>query len=415
MKLIRADRLVDGTGAQVLEGAAILMDGERIKAVGRAADIGVPEGAEVIDAAPGTTIIPGLVDAHVHLAYSGDVDLDAFRVETTLLNYPAMALRAARYARETLEYGFTAVRDMHAPGGTIIDLRNTINSGMLEGPRIKACGLGLTVTGGHMDQPGFADHVMFRDMNANCEGPVGFRRGVREQLKRGADFIKLNPCVGSRRDNRYFRFEMTLEEIQHACDEAHEQGAMVGAHTSGGPPLTAAIRAGCDTVEHAHWIDDTTLEYMAKHGTYLVPTLAVNEASSAYIIEQPGTSARSLKWAADSEEAKWERLTRAKRIGVKVASGSDAGFFLDHGKGNGREIELLVQGGYSTIEAIHCATAVGADLMQIDAGRLVAGKLADLVLVAGDPTADISILRDKSKLSVFKGGKAISKRLSLAA
>ncbi|SEQ40835.1 Imidazolonepropionase [Devosia sp. YR412] len=415
MKLIRADRLVDGTGAAAIESAAILIDEDRIKAVGRAADIGVPEGAEVIDTAPGTTIIPGLIDTHVHLAYSGAVDLDAFRVETTMTHYPAMALRAARYARETLEYGFTSVRDMHAPGGTIIDLRNAINAGQIEGPRIKACGLGLTVTGGHMDQPGFGDHMMFRDMNANCEGPVGFRAGVREQLKRGADFIKLNPCVGSRRDNRYFRFEMTVEEITAACDEAHEQGAMVGAHTSGGPPLTAAIRAGCDTVEHAHWIDDMTLEYMAKHGTYLVPTLAVNEASSAYILEQPGTSARSLKWAADSEEAKWERLTRAKRLGVKVASGSDAGFFLDHGKGNGREIELLVQGGYSTIEAIHCATAVGADLMQIDAGRLLAGKLADLILVSGDPTADISILRDKARLSVFKGGRPISKRLQLAA
>lgn len=415
MKLIRADRLIDGTGAAALEGAAILLEGERIKAVGRAADIGVPEGAEVINAAPGTTIIPGLADVHVHLAYSGAVDLDAFRAETTLMHYPAMALRAARYARETLEYGITAVRDMHAPGGTIIDLRRAVDSGQIEGPRIKACGLGLTVTGGHMDQPGFGDHVMFRDMNANCEGPDGFRAGVRQQLKRGADFIKLNPCVGSRRDNRYFRFEMTVEEITAACDEAHEQGVMVGAHTSGGPPLTAAIRAGCDTVEHAHWIDDTTLEYMAKHGTYLVPTLAVNEASSAYILAQDDVSARSRKWASDSETAKWDRLTRAKAIGVKVAMGSDAGFFLAHGQGNCREIELLVQGGYTPIEAIHCATAVGADLMGIDAGRLVAGKLADLVLVDGDPSVDIALLRDKSRLTVFKGGKPISQRLRLAA
>lgn len=185
---------------------------------------------------------------------------------------------------------------------------------------------------------------------------------------------------------------------------------MVGAHTSGGPPLSAAIRAGCDTVEHAHWIDDETLEYMAKHGTYLVPTLAVNEASTAYIIEH-GASERTLKWAEDSETAKWDRLTRAKAAGVKVAMGSDAGFFLPHGAGNLREIELLVQGGYSPIEAIHCATAVGADLMQIDAGRLVAGKFADIVLVAGDPTENISILRDKNKLTVFKGGKPISRRL----
>jgi imidazolonepropionase-like amidohydrolase len=413
MKLIRADRLVDGTGAPALEGAAMLVDGERIKAVGRAADIGIPEGAEVIDAAPGATLMPGLIDAHVHLAYSGAVDPEAFRAESASVEYPAMALRAARYARETLDYGYTAVRDMHAPGGTIIDLRRAIDAGHVEGPRIKACGLGLTVTGGHMDQAGFGDHMRFSGMNGACEGPVGFRHGVRAQLKRGADFIKLNPCVSSRTDSRLYRFEMTVEEIRAACDEAHEQGVMVGAHTSGGYPLRASIEAGCDTVEHAHWVDDSTLELMVKRGTYLVPTLAVNEASSGFVLADADAPARRRHWAQSSEDAKWERLTRARKLGVKVAAGSDAGFFLQHGRDNGREIELLVQGGYTPIEAIHCATAVGADLMQIDAGRLVSGKLADFLIVAGDPLLDIAILRQRERLKVFKSGRQVAKRLTL--
>jgi imidazolonepropionase-like amidohydrolase len=415
MKLIRADRLVDGTGAPAIEGAAILIEDDRIKAVGRAADIGTPDGAEIIDAAPGSTLMPGLIDVHVHLAYSGAVDMDAFRAESASIHYPAMALRAARYARESLEHGYTSLRDMHAPGGVVIDLRNAIDGGYLEGPRIKAPGLGLTVTGGHMDQPGFADFVEFRDMNAACDGPEEFRKGVRAQLKRGADFIKLNPCVGSRRDERFYRFEMTVAEITAACEEAHEQGVMVGAHTSGGPPLTAAIAAGCDTVEHAHWIDDATLEMMVERGTYLVPTLAVNEASSTYILDQPNASPKTRRWAEASEEAKWERLTRAKRLGVRVAAGSDAGFFMPHGAGNGREIELLVEGGYSTLEAIHCATAVGADLMQIDTGRLVAGKLADVLIAAGNPLDDITILRRRENLDVYLGGKPISQRLKAAA
>ncbi|NGP18809.1 amidohydrolase family protein [Devosia aurantiaca] len=415
MKLIRADQLIDGTGAAPLHGAAILIENDRIVAVGRAADIGTPDGAEIIDAPPGSTIMPGLIDVHVHLAYSGDVDPDAFRAESATIHYPAMALRAARYARESLEYGYTALRDMHAPGGVIIDLRDAINRGYLEGPRIKAPGLGLTVTGGHMDQPGFADFATFRDMSAACDGPDGFRKGVRAQAKRGADFIKINPCVGSRRDERFYRFEMTVDEITAACDEAHEQGLMVGAHTSGGPPLSAAIAAGCDTVEHAHWIDDATLELMVERGTFLVPTLAVNEASSTYIFEQPDAPAKTLRWAQASEEAKWERLTRAKRMGVKVAAGSDAGFFMPHGAGNGRELELLVQGGYSPLEAIHCATAVGADLMQIESGRLLPGKLADLLLVKGDPLRHISILRKRENLDVYLGGKPISRRLAVAA
>jgi len=407
--LFLADRLIDGTGAAPLEGAALLIEGERILAVGRAADIGRPEGATVIEA-PGRTLMPGLVDVHVHLAYSGAKDPAAFRAESARIDYPRMALRAAGYCRDTLAHGFTAVRDMHAPGGTIIDLRNAVAAGQITGPRISACGLGLTVTGGHMDQPGFGDHMSFRDMNAACEGPVGFRAGVRAQIKRGADFIKLNPCVGNRRDDRLYRFEMTVEEIRAACDEAHEQGLKVGAHTSGGPPLRAAIEAGCDTVEHAHWIDDATLDLMAEKGTWLVPTLAVNEASSTAVLADPSADPMTRRWAEASETAKWERLTRARARGVRIAAGSDAGFYLRHGADNGREYELFVEGGYTALDAITVATANGADLMGIEAGRLQPGKLADLLLVRGDPSRDITLLRHPANLAVWKGGLHVAGR-----
>jgi imidazolonepropionase-like amidohydrolase len=402
-------RIVDGTGTPPLEGGAILVDGDRIKAVGGAPDVGTPDGAEVIDAG-GRTAIPGLTDVHVHLAYSGDTDMRAFRAEHAEMSYPATALRAARYARDTLRSGYTAVRDMHAPGGTIIDLRDAVRAGHVAGPRIMACGMGLTVTGGHMDQPGWAEHASFRDMTFPCEGPVAFRAGVRAQLKRGADFIKLNPCVSFRKDpdRQPYRFEMTPDEIRAACEEAHEQGVHVGAHTSGGPPLTAAIEAGCDTVEHAHWIDDATLETMARKGTYLVPTLLVNERSSALSISDPTASPGRRRWAQLSEDAKWERLRRAKRAGVKVATGSDAGFMLTHGDTNAKEIELLVRGGYSTLEAIAAATSVGADLMELDSGRLQPGKLADIVLVAGDVLADITVLQKRDNLQVFLGGRCVS-------
>lgn len=404
MKLFRADRLIDGTGAPPVEGAAVLVQGDRILDVGRAADIGTPEGAEVIDAPAGGTLMPGLVDVHVHFAYSGQADGNAFRAESATMNYPAIALRAVRFARETLRHGFTSVRDMHAPGGTIIDLRDAVAAGRVEGPRIIAPGLGLTVTGGHMDQPGFGDHMTFDGMNGACEGADGFRAGVRAQLKRGADFIKLNPCVSNRTDERLYRFEMTVEEIRAACDEAHEQGVMVAAHTSGGPPLRASIESGCDTVEHAHWADDATLDLMAERGTWLVPTLAVNEASSAHVLARPDAPPLTRRWAEESERAKWDRLTRAKARGVRVAAGSDAGFFLKHGAANGREIELFVKGGYSELEALTVATANGADLMGIEAGRLVAGKLADILIVDGDPLADITVLRNPDRLRVFKGG-----------
>ena len=407
--LFKVAKLVDGTGAKPVENAAILVEGDRVVAAGRAADLGQPDGAQIVDA-PEATAIPGLIDVHVHLSYSGSLDKRAFRAEHAEMSYPLIALRAAEYARNTMLHGFTSVRDMHAPGGTIIDLRDAVNRGYVEGPRIKACGMGLTVTGGHMDQPGWGDHVSFRDMTCPCEGPIGFRAGVRAQLKRGADFIKLNPCVSFRKDpdTKPYRFEMTVDEIKAACDEAHEQGVHVGAHTSGGPPLRAAIEAGCDTVEHAHWIDDDTLEMMVKRGTYLVPTLLVNKTSSAAVAADHEASDGSKRWGELSEEAMWERLARARRAGVKVASGSDAGFMLEHGATNAGEIELLVEGGYSPLEAIGAATATGADILEIDAGRLLPGKFADLVLVAGDLLADIKVLRKKENLRVFKGGREVS-------
>ncbi|MBM6581868.1 amidohydrolase family protein [Microvirga sp. BT689] len=406
--LLRVGQMVDGTGSGPIRDAAILIEGERIVAAGRSADIGMPDGARVIEA-PAATAIPGLVDVHVHLSYSGSPDKRAFRAELVEMSYPLVALRAAENARNTLLHGFTSVRDMHAPGGTIIDLRDAVNRGYVEGPRIKACGMGLTVTGGHMDQPGWGDHASFLDMTYPCDGPIAFRAGVRAQLKRGADFIKLNPCVSFRKDpdTKPYRFEMNIDEIRAACEEAHEQGVHVGAHTSGGPPLRAAIEAGCDTVEHAHWIDDATLELMVKRGTYLVPTLLVNKTSSAAAAADPETPRGSKRWAELSEKAMWERLDRARRAGVKVAAGSDAGFMLEHGTTNAGEIELLVEGGYSPLEAICAATATGADILEIDAGRLIAGKLADIVLVSGDPLVDISVLRRRENLRVFKGGREV--------
>lgn len=409
MILFRVSKLIDGTGAAPLEGAALLIDGDRIVAVGRQADIAVPDGTEVIDA-PDATVIPGLIDAHVHLSYSGAPDPRQFRAELVDLNYALISLRAAKYAHDTLLSGFTAVRDMHAPGGTIIDLRDAVQAGYVTGPRIMACGMGLTVTGGHMDQGGFADHVSLRNFTSPCDGPDAFRKGVRTQMRRGADFIKVNPCVGSRKDpdTQPYRFEMTPAEIRAACDEAHEMGFHVGAHTSGGPPLRAAVEAGCDTIEHGHWIDNETLDLMAEKGTFLVPTLLVNKVSSAHTASDPDASWGSKRWGENSLDAMWERLRRARAHGVRIGSGSDAGFMLEHGVCNLGEMECLVEGGFSPVEAISAATATNADIMGLEAGRLQPGKLADLVLVTGDPATDLAVLRNRQNLSVFLGGKRIS-------
>ena len=358
----------------------------------------------VVDASE-ATLMPGLIDVHVHLAYSGIPHKTAFRAEAANLSYTDLALRAAGYARHTLLAGYTSVRDMHAPGAINIALRDAIDAGHVIGPRVRACGLGLSVTGGHMDQPGWGQQVHLDDMTCPCDGPEGFVRGVREQVKRGADFIKINACVSSTRDPEHpYRQEMSDGELKAACDEAESWERDVGAHTSGGPGLTAAVRAGIRTVEHGHWLDREAVDLMAERGTFYVPTLLVNERNFDFSAEEMGASAGSWRWLELARTAKWPSLALAHDAGVKVATGSDAGFMLPHGEMNAREIELLVEGGFSPLEALTAATATGAELLRLDAGEIAAGRLADLVVVDGDPTIDVGILQDRHRLRVFKGG-----------
>jgi imidazolonepropionase-like amidohydrolase len=406
--LIEADQLIDGTGAQPIAGGAVLVEGERILAVGRRADIGRPEGAEVVTAGPGSTVMPGLADVHVHLAYSGIPNKAAFRNELIEMSYAAVALRAAAYARATLRMGFTSLRDMHAPGGAIIDLAASIARGDTIGPRVKACGRGLSVTGGHMDQPGFADHASFRDLTQPCDGPVGFRRGAREEIKRGADFIKINSsCSDGDRIGVWNRQEMTNEEIAAVCDEAHMWGIKVAAHTVGGDSLLNTIVHGADTVEHAHFTDERIIGEMVKRGTYYVPTLLVNERNFEFTPEEQGATPSSWRWLNASREAKWKTVAAARQAGVRICCGTDAGYMIPHGPMNWRELQLLVQGGLTPLEAITAATATNHDLLEIDAGRLQPGRLADILVVDGDPLADIAILGLPEKLTVFKGGMKV--------
>lgn len=404
--VIMADRALDGLGG-VLEKAALLIEGTRILGLARQAEMGQIDGARVVEAPPGATIMPGLIDAHVHLAYSGATGAGRMQAEAMDQSFPEVALRAAARARDSLIHGLTALRDMAAPGGAVIDLAAAIAAGDVVGPRVVACGRGLTVTGGHMDRP-TPDHVAMPGARATCDGADGFRKGVRVEARRGAAFIKINSCVSShKRTGIWWRPEMSPEEIRAACDEAHTQDMIVAAHTSGGPPLTTSVENGVDCVEHAHWIDDDCIELMAKRGTFLVPTLLVNERTFEVPLTQQGI-ARISDWSAAAREAKWVSLEKARGAGLRVGAGTDAGFMLPHATMFWRELTLLVDGGYSQGEAIVAATSVNADILGIEAGRLEAGRLADLVIVTGNPLTDLSVLGDASRLEVWKDGMQVA-------
>jgi imidazolonepropionase-like amidohydrolase len=205
---------------------------------------------------------------------------------------------------------------------------------------------------------------------------------------------------------------MTDAEIQAACEEAHMLERHVSAHTSGGSAIGTAVKFGLDSVEHGHWIDDATADLMAEHGTTYVPTLLVNERNFDFTKEELGASDAAWRWLELVREAKWESLDRVRAAGAKIAVGSDAGFMLPHGEMNARELSLLVHGGLSPLEAITAATKTGAELLGLQGvGTLEQGRLADMLLVRGDPTEDIDILQDATRIRVLKGGIDVSESM----
>ena len=408
MLVIRPERLIVGDGSPPAEGMAVVVEGDRVTRVCRLTDLGtLPSGARALDA-PGATLMPGMIDAHVHLAYDGSPRPLDYKLATLAESYPALALHAVRHARDTLRAGVTAVRDLNAPGGVILALRDAIDAGHVDGPRVVACGQGLSVTGGHMDKGGWGDHVAFHDLNAPCDGPDAFRQGVREQVKRGADVIKINLCGGSSRDLRApYKQEMTDAEVAAAIDEAHRLERRVAAHTSGGPSVTMAVRAGLDSVEHGHWIDEATADLMAERGTFYVPTLLVNERNYEIGRDALGGSDASWAWLDRAREDKWASLERVRRAGAAIVMGTDAGFMLPHGSMTARELELLVRGGLSAMEAIVASTSNAARLLGIEAGHVREGAIGDLLLVPGDPSVDVRVLQDLGALRVWRAGREV--------
>jgi imidazolonepropionase-like amidohydrolase len=203
--------------------------------------------------------------------------------------------------------------------------------------------------------------------------------------------------------------EMTFEEISAICQEAHKFQRRVAAHVSGGQGITDAIQAGVDSLEHAHWLTDEQIGLMADKGTFYVPTLIVNSRSLVTRKEQADLSSTAWEWLFKADEAKWDSLARAKAAGVKIATGSDAGFLVNHGE-SACEIAELVRGGFTPAEALTAATRTSAEClgMERDIGTLEAGKLADFVMVDGNPLEDVNILMDESRIAqVYKDGRRL--------
>lgn len=413
MLVIHAGTLIDGSGSAPRKDMFVLVEGNRIVDIVPRQSASVPVGAALLDATT-KTVMPGLIDAHVHLIWSGrdddplGGDIDLFR------NLPGTwALRACNHAQLQLDAGFTALRDVHSYDWADVALRDMINRGEMRGPRISAGGYGLTSTGGHMDaRNGLREDIRLGYFNNVVDTPEEARRAVRFQVKMGVDHIKINVGRGYRVKGRPIKLapEMRRDVLETIIDEAHMAGRRVAGHSLGSIGERWAVEAGIDSLEHAHFVDDETIAAMARHGTYLVPTMAHCVLNTRAIQQTLPKEQWANNLILNAYDSMYKVLHKALDAGVKVACGTDAGASnVPHGC-SAIELELLATAGMSPMDAIVAATRTSADLLDMGdlTGRVAKGLWADLLVVDGDPLDDVRILQNRERIQVvIKDGEIV--------
>ena len=404
---IRAGTLIDGTGGAPVKNAVILVQGDRITAVGT--NVPVPAGATVVDLS-GATVLPGFIDAHVHLAFRtiGDGDWQ----HAGLTEMPSqLALLGAAHAQQTLEAGFTTVRVVGTAHFGDIALRNAINAGWIPGPRIVAAGISFGIRGGHCDetnglQPDALDHEGGIEVGV-ADGIEEVRNAVRYMVKYGADVIKICATGGvlSLTDSAGVQ-QYTEDEMRAIVETATQLDRRVAAHAHGTAGIKAAVRAGVTSIEHGSILDAEAVALMKQHGTWLVPTLL-----AGFTVESLATAGRLPAPIAAKALAIAPRMHNSFKLavdaGVKIALGTDAGV-MKHGT-NAREFTLMVRWGMTPMQAIVAGTSNGATLLGLerDVGTVAVGKRADIVAVTGDPLQNIQVLEHVD--FVMKDGKVFKR------
>jgi imidazolonepropionase-like amidohydrolase len=386
--LIKAGRLIDGRVDTPLAIAGVLIEGDRIKAVGPLAQIqGQSRNARLIDLS-GMTLLPGLIDTHTHLLLQGDPTADSYNEQLLYQSTPYRAILAARNARIALEHGFTTIRDLETEGAMYadVDVKRAVNRGEIPGPRIFAATRAMAPTGMY---PIVSDNWELELPHGvePVDGVEGARRAVREQVAHGADWIKYYS------DRRYYFtpdsvlhswVNFTDDEARAIVDEAHRLGRRVAAHAIGSDGIAAALRAGVNTIEHGDGLTDSLMDVLVARGVYWVPTITVG----VYVAGPRGGA-----WGAMVDHQR-RAFARAVKKGVKIVLGTDVGGFPWTELNQAKEFAYYVQYGMTPMQAIKSGTSLAAELLgQADGGTIAAGQAADLVAVQGDPLKDITELQ----------------------
>ena len=420
MFVLQAGQMIDGVGAQPRQNVRLFIENGKIAGIEDVQATAIPEGADFYDASE-LTVMPGMIDAHVHVMWNGDPQ-DPLNGKEGLVSEltGTAALKAYVNARHDLEAGFTALRDMLSFDFIDISLRNAINRGVVEGPRISACGYGLTSTGGHMDlRSGLRPDVSLGYFNNVVDTPEQARSAVRFLVRMGVDHIKINAGRGYRVKGRPIIFapEMRPDVLQTIVEEAHTAGRKVAAHSLGSQGELWAVQAGVDSLEHAHFINDKTIQAMAEHGTYLVPTMTHCVRNTQDIRQKLPVEQWPNDLILNAYDSMYRVIPKAFKAGVRIATGTDAGADLVPHGCNAMELELLTTIGMSPMQAIIAATRTGAEVLDMSdsIGTLEKGRFADILVVRGDPLNDIRALQDKQNiLAVIKEGRIVVDRRGLA-
>jgi imidazolonepropionase-like amidohydrolase len=414
--VIKGGNLIDGTGVRPLKNSVVVIEGARITAVGKEGDVDITKKAKKTEIdASGKTVMPGLIDSHLHLI---GMKTDRFLEEDIVRPFQLSLIKSVYDTIDLLEAGFTTVKDC---GGFGIYLKRSIAEGTTRGPRILSAGYVLSQTAGHGDSHylpvEWVDaRVSRRGMSLLCDGVSECIKATRYALREGADFVKICTSGGvMSMIDRPEHTQFTLEEIRAIVEEARHVGKFVTAHCQGTEAMKNSIIAGIKTIDHAFYPDDEVIEMAKKKKDVIfVPTLSIN-----WRIISEGEKAGYAPWAVAKGKEVWEitikNIAKLYKAGLTIASATDfCGSPLLKMGTNAMELELLIKHcGFEPMDVLVAATRNGAKAcgLENETGTIEKGKLADIILVDGDPLRDVKVLQDKSKIKmVMKEGKIEVKR-----